>query len=83
MYLYVPKTRTLHHEDIGVYVSTGVIIFDFSLRSKKRISEVVDISVDKKLVSRLAKECNKKQVKPAYIDDIINDYIDVSPLETA
>ena len=69
MYQYLVVEETLFHNDIGTYVSYGII----ALTEDKEIVRISDISTNKTMVESMAKSYNDLQLNPIHLYDVIED----------
>ena len=63
MYKYKTVKETLFHEDIGFYVSYGIICIE--KKTGARISKVSDVSCDKAVVKALVKKFKRLRLEPS------------------
>ena len=62
MYKYLTVKEKLFHEDIGAYISYGIICID--KETKREISKVSDVSTRKAFVKALAKKFTRLTLSP-------------------
>lgn len=72
LFLYTPIKENLHSDDLGSYISFGIICFD---SQKQIIASVSDISVNEAFVSELCDRFTAYQLAPIHLPDIIQDIL--------
>lgn len=73
MYFYQVIKEEFYHEDIGDYVTFGLKVVFATYGVYSEILKISDISTDKNSVVKLADLCNRNQVSPLHILDVIQD----------
>ncbi len=72
MYLYVPLEEHLHSNEIGDYISFGLILKD---ENGKELNRISDISNDCFFVAELCRIFNMYQLSPIHLLDVIEDFL--------
>lgn len=72
MYRYQTFAEKLNNS-IGEYTAFGIAILEGTGENMREIWRVSDISADKTVVENLAEMCNKRQLSPCHIYDVIED----------
>lgn len=72
MYLYVPLEEHLHSNEIGDYLSFGLILKDENGRELVKIS---DISTDEAFITEMCQLFNIHQLSPIHLLDVIEDFL--------
>ena len=75
MFLYQVIEQTLYHVDIGSYISYGLRAISLSYGVFRKITEVYDVSTDRRAVALLAEQCTKEQLYPVHLMDVIEDFL--------
>ena len=69
-YTYCVTSETFWHEDIGDYISHGIIA-----SSENNTITISDISVDRERVENLARKCNENDLEICHFHDVVEDYL--------
>lgn len=75
MYLYQVIRENLYNVDIGSYVSFGLKIYYINDRVAQEACTISDICIDEKKIRKLAAACNREQLSPLHIFDVIEDFL--------
>lgn len=75
MIYYKAIRETLHHADIGNYISYGIAAYDENDRLRCLIP---DVCPDSSEADALAARCTREQVELSQLMDVIEDTIGVS-----
>lgn len=71
MYKYSTVFELLFHEDIGQYISYGIICVN--TLTEEIISYISDVSTKKDFVCNLAEKFTKLQLSPCHFKDALED----------
>ena len=71
MYKYTVVTESLFHQDIGNYVSYGILCTDEI--SETTVSFISDVSSNKNLVDSIADKFTEFQLSPIHLREAIED----------
>ena len=70
-YFYEAVRESLTSDELGVYVSYGISV---SLNGQT-VAFVSDVSPDGADVERLVERCNREQLDPIHLNDVIEDHL--------
>ena len=70
-YLYVPLEESCFTDDAGEYISYGIAVTDDGGDAGK----VSDVSTDLELVREICEKCNRGQLDPLQLREVIEDHI--------
>ena len=70
MFRYLLMQERLTNPEIGAYETFGIRIVD---GTNAEIRVISDISLEKNVVLQLCEDCNRFELDPIHIDDIIED----------
>lgn len=71
MIFYKIRQDQLKDEDIGRYISYGIDVVE----NEAVLRSVKDITTDEARLSGLVDLCNKLQLSPVHLDDVIEDFL--------
>ena len=71
MIFYKIRQDQLKDEDIGRYISYGIDVVE----NEAVLRSVKDITTDEARLSGLVDLCNKLQLSPVQLDDVIEDFL--------
>ena len=71
MIFYKIRLDQLKDEDIGRYISYGIDVVE----NEAVLRSVKDITTDEARLSGLVDLCNKLQLSPVQLDDVIEDFL--------
>ena len=71
MIFYKIRQDQLKDEDIGRYISYGIDVVE----NEAILRSVKDITTDEARLSGLVDLCNKLQLSPVQLDDVIEDFL--------
>lgn len=75
MYLYRPIKESLRSPYIGRYTPYGIEIVQLTDNDTQKVQLVSDVSLDLAVVSHISYLCNKGQLEPIHIGDILEDLL--------
>lgn len=73
MYNYNIFVEVLKNEDSDAYTAYGICVCSMENNQRKEVLKVSDVSTDKEKVDNLVDLCNKEQLEPVHIYDVIED----------
>lgn len=73
MYNYNIFVEVLKNEDSGAYTSYGIVVCSMENNQRKEVLRVSDVSTKKERIENLIDLCNKEQLEPVHIYDVIED----------
>lgn len=78
MYCYNVFEEKLFNTDLGVYISYGINVEESTntVENPKFILSLSDVSVTKEIAENIAKLCNKIQLSPIHLRDVVYDTIE-------
>ena len=63
------------HPDIGVYRSYGIHAFEIIGKLIRSIAQMHDITTIQAEAETLVQLCNRHQLSPTHLNDVVNDFI--------
>ena len=75
LYKYQMFAERLNNPDIGNYTAFGIAVYSSVDNNPKKLMNISDISTEKKLVEDLCELCNREQLEPVHVFDVIEDSI--------
>ena len=63
------------HPDIGVYRSYGVHAFEVIGKHIRPVAQIHDITSIQEKAETLVQLCNRHQLSPTHLNDVVNDFI--------
>lgn len=73
MFLYVPLMESLSTPETGPYTSCGILALEQSDRGLVYHGFVSDVSTDYETTARLTELCNREQLFPVHLRDVIDN----------
>lgn len=75
MYNYSVFVEMLKNEDSVAYTAYGIVVCSMEDNERKEVLKISDVSADKSRVEELVDLCNKEQLEPVHIYDVIEDFL--------
>lgn len=75
MFRYTLRKENLFNPDIGCYISFGIAAFEETDSGWVHCAFVSDVSTDHDAVLDLVRRCNKHQLSPIHLWDVIEDFL--------
>ena len=75
MYKYSVFVEMLKNEDSVAYTAYGIVVCSMEDNERKEVLKISDVSSDKSRVEELVDLCNKEQLEPIHIYDVIEDFL--------
>lgn len=72
-YLYTFVEEIIVSDEFGEYNTFGIKIFKIEDLGNREVCCVRDVSTNKEFVCRLVEDCNKYELDPIHIFDVIED----------
>ena len=63
------------HPDIGVYRSYGIHAFEIMGKHFRPVAQIHDITTIQAEAETLVQLCNRHQLSPTHLNDVVNDFI--------
>ena len=63
------------HPDIGVYRSYGIHAFEIMGKHIRPVAQIHDITTIQAEAETLVQLCNRHQLSPTHLNDVVNDFI--------
>lgn len=70
MFRYLPIKESFHSDELGDYISFGIIVLN---TSGTVITSVSDVSLNESFVTNLCRECTVHQLDPIHLLEVIED----------
>ncbi len=73
MFNYKIFVEVLKDEESMAYTAYGIVVCSVENNEGKEVLRIPDVSADKSKVEELVELCNKEQLEPVHIYDVIED----------
>ncbi len=75
MFLYIPLKERLFAPELGHYTSCGILVLERTDEGFVYHTFVSDVYTDCKAVCKLTALCNREQLCPVHLMDVIEDFL--------
>ena len=75
--VYLPVRENLQSEELGMYVSYGILALRKEGNAWRRAAYLSDISTDREAVAALARSCTEGALSPEQLSEVVEDFLGV------